>query len=147
MSRRCLICANINPCRLHSTDAQDAELRRNKAEIRRLSSVEITPPTEPASNPDGFEEGREADVAEITRLMRKHGIESIGKIDDVDTHLAALSRSADVREEAAQITERRIDPILAAKLIGAPKAHESPEVYFSRAKAAAIRSLSEGGEK
>lgn len=53
--------------------------------------------TEPASNPCRLEEAREADVAEITRLMRKHGIESIGKIDDVDAHLAALSRSADVR--------------------------------------------------
>lgn len=31
MSRRCLICSNINPCREHSGDAQDKELRDNTA--------------------------------------------------------------------------------------------------------------------
>ena len=29
MSRRCLICANINPCAEHSSEAQDDELREN----------------------------------------------------------------------------------------------------------------------
>jgi hypothetical protein len=33
VTRRCLICANINPCREHSQYAQDAELGRNMREI------------------------------------------------------------------------------------------------------------------
>jgi hypothetical protein len=36
MSRRCLICANINPCREHSEDAQLSELRRNDVAIARI---------------------------------------------------------------------------------------------------------------
>jgi hypothetical protein len=36
MSRRCLICSNINPCRLHSEDAQDRELTRNMARVRQI---------------------------------------------------------------------------------------------------------------
>jgi hypothetical protein len=36
MSRRCLICANINPCSEHSGAAQDRELARNDAAIAAL---------------------------------------------------------------------------------------------------------------
>lgn len=36
MSRRCLICANINPCREHSEADQSAELARNDAAIARI---------------------------------------------------------------------------------------------------------------
>jgi hypothetical protein len=36
MSRRCLICSNLNPCGCHSGDAQDSELARNIAAIKVL---------------------------------------------------------------------------------------------------------------
>ena len=39
MTRRCLICSNLNPCHKHSSDEQDRELRRNLAEIRKVSSL------------------------------------------------------------------------------------------------------------
>lgn len=43
MSRRCLICSNINPCAAHSDDAQDRELMRNMAEIRKIQSCKREP--------------------------------------------------------------------------------------------------------
>lgn len=39
MSRRCLICSNINPCRAHSGAAQEAEFDRNSREVRRIQSA------------------------------------------------------------------------------------------------------------
>jgi hypothetical protein len=36
MSRRCLICSNINPCRNHSEQAQADELRRNDETVARI---------------------------------------------------------------------------------------------------------------
>lgn len=36
MSRRCLICANFNPCRQHSHDEQEAEFDHNVREIRKI---------------------------------------------------------------------------------------------------------------
>lgn len=36
MSRRCLICANINPCRDHSEAEQHAELDRNDVAVKKL---------------------------------------------------------------------------------------------------------------
>lgn len=36
ISRRCLLCANINPCRQHSAQEQVDELRRNDAEIAEI---------------------------------------------------------------------------------------------------------------
>ena len=35
-SRRCLICADINPCLAHTNDAQEQELARNYAAIAAL---------------------------------------------------------------------------------------------------------------
>jgi hypothetical protein len=42
ISRRCLICAALNPCRQHSAEDQRAELARNDAEIAkiRLTAIE-----------------------------------------------------------------------------------------------------------
>jgi hypothetical protein len=40
-SRRCLICANINPCRLHSEADQQAELARNDAAIAEIRKVRL----------------------------------------------------------------------------------------------------------
>jgi hypothetical protein len=40
ISRRCLICANINPCREHSEQEQEAELARNDAAIARIRRAE-----------------------------------------------------------------------------------------------------------
>lgn len=40
MSRRCLICANINPCREHSGSEQDAELSRNQRAIANYSGLQ-----------------------------------------------------------------------------------------------------------
>lgn len=37
LTRRCLICARINPCRDHSADAQLSELKRNDREIERIT--------------------------------------------------------------------------------------------------------------
>lgn len=45
MSRRCLICANINPCRLHSEADQDAELARNDREIARIRGEQPADPS------------------------------------------------------------------------------------------------------
>lgn len=59
MSRRCLICSNINPCRDHSEEAQDAELRRNTHEVYNHShreerkADEAAPPPQTASAGDG----------------------------------------------------------------------------------------------
>lgn len=39
MSRRCLICADINPCGQHSADVQEAELARN---IRAIGDIQGT---------------------------------------------------------------------------------------------------------
>lgn len=40
MTRRCLICANINPCREHSEADQQAELARNDREIAAIRAEE-----------------------------------------------------------------------------------------------------------
>lgn len=67
MSRRCLICSNINPCRDHSAGAQDAELRRNQAEIR---SLDRGPPPHPIARA-GLDVGREGKrAAEEACLQR-----------------------------------------------------------------------------
>lgn len=39
MSRRCLICADINPCRQHTAEAQFEELRRNCREVERIQAI------------------------------------------------------------------------------------------------------------
>lgn len=41
MSRRCLICANINPCSRHSEQDQVDELARNDREIARIKGEEF----------------------------------------------------------------------------------------------------------
>lgn len=46
MSRRCLICDNVNPCRKHSYDQQDAELARNDRAIRELKAIPEAPMTD-----------------------------------------------------------------------------------------------------
>lgn len=44
--RRCLICANLNPCPRHSDQEQTDELARNDAEIARIrSGVTVANPT------------------------------------------------------------------------------------------------------
>jgi len=53
MSRRCLICSNLNPCHEHSESVQDAELARNSRAVRELQS---TPPV--------VEEGRREAIAQ-----------------------------------------------------------------------------------
>jgi len=53
MSRRCLICANINPCRCHSHAAQEAEFDRNCREIRKLQSMTPPPHLTDLENEDG----------------------------------------------------------------------------------------------
>ncbi len=40
LTRRCLICANINPCRKHSAQSQVEELRRNDAAIAEIRKYE-----------------------------------------------------------------------------------------------------------
>lgn len=52
VSRRCLICANLNPCRAHSTDDQIAELARNDAEIAAMRK-RARQPAPPASGDVG----------------------------------------------------------------------------------------------
>ncbi len=39
-SRRCLICANINPCREHPSQGQRDELRANDAAIARIRKAQ-----------------------------------------------------------------------------------------------------------
>lgn len=52
MSRRCLICSNINPCREHSDAAQDAELDRNLRAIREIRADDrSTPPQDGGAKP------------------------------------------------------------------------------------------------
>lgn len=58
-SRRCLICANINPCREHGAEAQAAELDRNDRAIAALKA----PPAVPA------EEGEKAAQAPMPRAL------------------------------------------------------------------------------
>ena len=43
IARRCLICANLNPCKQHSNAAQWEELRRNDAEIARIKAKQKDP--------------------------------------------------------------------------------------------------------
>lgn len=49
MSRRCLICANTNPCRLHSEEDQDKELRMNVAAIQNIERGGVVGLVNPAS--------------------------------------------------------------------------------------------------
>lgn len=65
ISRRCLICANYNPCSSHSEEAQEAELRRNDEEIAKIrgdrSLVEVVArmvdPTAPFDKPIPIKDG------------------------------------------------------------------------------------------
>lgn len=47
IARRCLICANINPCRNHSEEAQEAELKRNDREIAEIRAALSAAPSSP----------------------------------------------------------------------------------------------------
>ena len=60
ISRRCLICANINPCSLHSGREQASELARNDAAIARIRAEERA-----AASP--LPASTEAEAAELAR--------------------------------------------------------------------------------
>ncbi len=76
MSRRCLICADINPCSKHSSEDQESELAANDAAIaaiRRQCNRDLS-----------FDTLRKANMARLPQFKNKLGVLAHSKSDGSD---------------------------------------------------------------
>lgn len=93
MTRRCLICANLNPCRQHTEREQMAELRRNDAAVAAIPSTE---PARPLYAVTPMPNGRWL-VSNMNGRGRVHGVEVIDNFETkeaADAHVSKLLGAA-----------------------------------------------------
>jgi len=123
MSRRCLICSNINPCAKHSEADQDAELRRNTAAADRLRAPTLNTPT-----PDAGSNTTSASTA-----AESNGRPPNTPLEGVREGL--LKRAADLRATLAATNASEPGDWLAAMPADVAQDMEADAVLFERAAA------------
>jgi hypothetical protein len=107
MSRRCLICANVNPCRKHSYDEQDAELARNDRAIRELKATPEAPMTDTLERREAIEAAVKSAIGRalraeldptLGRSLEYRTAERAKAVDEATDKIAALTTSPRVDE-------------------------------------------------
>lgn len=132
MSRRCLICSNLNPCREHSDADQSNELARNDAAIAKIRAERELPPLPPGRNVKRLEKVTMTSKGPVITDVRVIDTSELGPIK-IEPPTYRQQQAKIVREALEVAAAVESDDMIATMMLNVARtAHTETLAYLAR---------------